>query len=81
MVALVALVAVPAVASAGIGIGGQSVGNVQGLSFKAKVAGSFTLQGIVGYSSMGLEDPSVEFEGTSEELPMTLSTSSLVLGG
>jgi hypothetical protein len=81
MVALVALVCVPAVASAEIGVGGQSFGNVQGLSFKAKVGGAFALQGIFGYSSMGLEDPSVEFEGDTEELPVTLSTSTLALGG
>ena len=80
LVALVALVCVPAAASAGIGIGGQSVGNVQGLSLKMKVGSVFTLQGLVGYSSMGLEDPSVEFEGTTDELPLTFSSSSLALG-
>jgi len=81
VVALAALVCVPTIASAGIGVGGQSVGNLQGLSFKAKVGSVFTLQGIVGYSSMGLEDPSVEFEGVTESLPMTLSTSSMAFGG
>jgi opacity protein-like surface antigen len=78
--ALAVVLAMPMTAGAEIALGWQSSSSVEGISFKSEVTPVLTVQGIVGYVSLKIDDPEIEEDGHSESLDMTLGASAWVFG-
>jgi hypothetical protein len=80
LIAVVVLLAMPTMAGAQMALGWQSSGSVEGISLKKEITPTVTVQGVVGYVSLKIDDPEIEEDGCSEKLDMTLGVSAWVLG-
>jgi opacity protein-like surface antigen len=80
LIAIVVLLAMPTTAGAQMALGWQSSSSVEGISLKKEVSPTITLQGVVGYVSLKIDDPEIEEGGHTEKLDMTLGVSAWVVG-
>lgn len=63
------------------GIGWQSSGFGNGISAKAAISPNLCLQGIVGYTSLALDNPMIKVDGNKEKFDIGVSASGMTLGG
>jgi hypothetical protein len=78
--AIVVLLAMPTTAGAQMALGWQSSSSVEGISLKKEISPTITVQGVIGYVSLKIDDPEIEENGYTEKLDMTLGVSAWVLG-
>jgi hypothetical protein len=65
----------------GSSIGWQCSSLINGISVKTEVSPNLCLQGIVGYTSLTIDDPTIKVDGEEEEINMGVSASIMTLGG
>ena len=63
------------------GIGWQASSTLQGVSFKGAFSSQMAVQGVLGYTSLSIDEPSIEVDGHDEELDMTLGVTAWTVGG
>ena len=68
-------------ANGGIGVGWQGSNLANGISVKVTAIPNLCLQGIVGYTSLTIDDPKIKVNGETEALDMGLTASAMTLGG
>jgi hypothetical protein len=62
-------------------LGWQTSSSLQGISFKHAFSPGLAVQGVLGYTSLSIKDPTIEENGHEEELDMSLGVSAWTLGG